>query len=656
MSIPVFHPNHPHNRPQYPIPTPLAPGYDTNIPRMPSASARSRNPSAAPPSSYKSPGGMSDSDASVGSSPSNRRCFCGREVVDGGIYCSIDCARSDAFTSLCYKPGGPSTSGPIPTHPPSLGSAMPTPSAESTDGPDWNASHYRRMARADSRRDERREERRRRRAEGSIASSAITSRSATLSTVSSSSSRVPDLVGGYTHSRNASTASTASSVSGWSGSTLSRNPSSASNISSASRRYRGDAVGVIQEDDDEEEYLDTRPYPLPGRGAGGMGMSLSGMGGGALGGHKKSRSGHTKRKGAEPPMGMGKDMRDILEEIISMEKSFSLEDEIILGEDSAVDTPVPAPGLFTAVFDKPPRTPSPISHRRTRSVAPDAPLRGTHRASMSLSQHPSGLAPPPNPQRHSRSRPSSLMGLHQSSLSESHTALYLATASPVAPSRRSASPKLRSRNSLSFTPESAGPAINLSAARFGGGGIDSPASASALTPSARRRPQVSPSAAYAPMEGWRFPGSTSGFGGTTTPRGPQQPSQPIAQPALLPEHSLPPHLLWPPHPQSLSQSQSQPTFPTSPGADTPTFLAPLSRPGQNINFTPGALTGPGDFTPPPSGLRLGVLLGSGDEMEVDDEDDGSTAHGHGHGQPMGAREYLPVFLEAEGFRGRQWAS
>jgi hypothetical protein len=55
-------------------------------------------------------------------------------------------------------------------------------------------------------------------------------------------------------------------------------------------------------------------------------------------------------------------------------------------------------------------------------------------------------------------------------------------------------------------------------------------------------------------------------------------------------------------------------------------------------------------------MRLGVLLGSGDEMEVDDEDDGSTAHGHGHGQSMGARGYLPVFLEAEGFRGRQWGS
>jgi len=54
-------------------------------------------------------------------------------------------------------------------------------------------------------------------------------------------------------------------------------------------------------------------------------------------------------------------------------------------------------------------------------------------------------------------------------------------------------------------------------------------------------------------------------------------------------------------------------------------------------------------TAPNSGVRLGVLLGSmspGDGMDVDDDDDNSTAHGHGHGA------YLPVFLEAEGFRGR----
>ena len=64
---------------------------------------------------------------------------------------------------------------------------------------------------------------------------------------------------------------------------------------------------------------------------------------------------------------------------------------------------------------------------------------------------------------------------------------------------------------------------------------------------------------------------------------------------------------------------------------------------------------------PNSGMRLGVLLGSGSgDDEDDDEDeadgdvdmdmdeDGSTAHGHGAALERG---YLPVFLEAEGFRG-----
>jgi hypothetical protein len=233
------------------------------------------------------------------------------------------------------------------------------------------------------------------------------------------------------------------------------------------------------------------------------------------------------------------------------------------------------------------------------------------------------------------------MGLHQSSLSESHTALYLATASPMAPSRRSASPMLHSRNSLTFTPQAAGPAIN------GAGLIGRFDSPNVSTPS-RRRPGVSPTASYNTMDGWRFPGSGSGtgFGGTISPRGPQPTSAPI--PADRANANIPPHLLWP----------SQPLFPQSPGIDTPQFLSALhARPNPLPNLAiPNS--GPSDFHPPQSGMRLGVLLGSGEdaedvEMDMDEGDDESTAHGHGHGGNVfngGGGEYLPVFLEAEGFR------
>lgn len=649
--VPVFHPDHPHNRPV----KPLGSAYNPNVPVS----------SRPPPSSYrlKSPGGMSDSDASVQSSPAVQRCFCGRIVADGGIYCSIgmptcyqqkryelmitDCARSDAFTSLCYKSNaGPSSyrqpisdtsSAPLSRYPSSAKSTASTVSELDSSAPEWNASHYRRLARADAKREERREERRRRRAEGSVASSTI-SRSTTYSSVSSSSisSRVPDLVHG--HSRNISTASSASSA--WSGSNLSRNPSSASNISSTSRRYRGDNVAVIQEDDDEEEFLDTRPYPIPGRTVGT--------------GHKKSKSGHARKRIAEP-IGMGKDMRDILEEIISMEKNFNLEEDDIVNDDGI--TPAPLPGLFTATFDKPPRTPSPIAPSRRRSIAPNAPIRG-HRSSLSnpLGSPGGGYVNQGPPQR----RPPSLMGLHQSSLSESHTALYLATASPVAPSRRSASPKLHSRNSLTFTPEKAGPVIPGL-----GGKFDSPIPTLISTPS-RRRPQASPTGTYGTMNTWRFPGSATG--GISTPRGPRVntaiPRAQSEEPDSA-QTAVPPHLLWP----------TQPMFPQSPGVDTPTFISALQhRPPLRLSTSgmngPEAGSASGEMLPPHSGMRLGVLLGSGQGQDVDvdmdmdeDEDEGSTLHGHSMttqldgARPAGRGEYLPVFLEAEGFRQtRQWAA
>lgn len=521
---------------------------------------------------------------------------------------------------MCYKSAPEPSFAPPSSYrqPPSLASSISSslsrnPSTSSTcatastasvnsDG-EWNASHYRRLARADLRREERKEERKRRRADASV-----------VSTSSSASRNVPELIGGGGHSRNVSVASSVTSlISAWSSGNLSRNPSSASSVSaSSSRRGFGGGVNVdavILEDDDEEWLANDEtersfnPHPSA---------------------HKRHRRGGSssgKRKKQLGSFGMGKDMRDVLEEIIQMEKGFMVDDQ---------DGDAP-PGLFTTTFHKPPRTPSPmcVENRSVNSQAPGAPIRG-HRSELS---HPN-----PSP-AFAQQRPSSLRGLHQSSLSESHTALYLATASPIAPGRRSASPKLKARNSLTFSADIAGPVIgnglfSLPCARF-----DSPAN---LTPSSRRH-NISPTGSHLAKDNWRFPsGSGSGLD-MATPTRPVAPPQAARQnayetpvrPALTLNtktvERIEPHLLWPPPAPPLAPA----LFPSSPATSTPDF--------------PSMTSVQMGVTAPNSGVRLGVLLGSmspGDGMDVDDDDDNSTAHGHGHGA------YLPVFLEAEGFRGR----
>ncbi|WWD18760.1 hypothetical protein CI109_103215 [Kwoniella shandongensis] len=623
---------------------------------------------------------VSDSESSLSPSPSARgRCFCGRTTEDGGIYCSVACARSDAFSSLCYKPTVP-LAEPLLTHstqhPPSLASSISTslsrnPSSASTSsttyddqGSDWNASHYRRLARADIRREERKEERRRRRAEGSLASSISTSRSTMMSTSSSASRAVPDLVGGASgsHSRNPSIASSITSLSSstWGAGSLSRN---VSNASSTSRRGYGTNVNVdavIMEDDDEKEWLQsemTKPYtpamPISSKkpqmkrrdsrsAPGGTGVSA-----------KKG-----KKTTPDPlPFGMGKDMRDVLEEIIQMEKSFLVSDNENEDVDDSMAPPA-APGLFTSQFDRPPRTPSPVTagKKRVQNIqqAPGAPMRG-HRSSASQS------AIPPSPSYNAPSapqRPPSLMGLHQSSLSESHTALYLATASPVASSgRRSASPKLELRRSISFTPDAAGPSISLGGLPFPRHNFDS--ISPAVTPSSRRHNRT-PQAVHPAMDNWRFPSPLNGTSSTMAT--PTRPSQSQMQtPDAIPSEGMDriePALLWPAPPPNLQPS----LFPSSPAADTPEFPSLHSRmPRSNsgnviLPATPQRISAPG------SGMRLGVLLGSGDDgMDVDmEDDDGSTEQGH-DAHAVGGRGtgYLPVFLEAEGFRAidaarRRW--
>lgn len=539
------------------------------------------------------------------------------------------------------------------------------------------------MCRADLRREERKEERRRRRAEGgnaSIASSSASSSRGTLASVAStsSSSRVPDLVGG-SHSRNASVASSRTSFSSTGG--LSRQ---CSNASTSSRRGHGGGVHVdtviMEDEDEEEEWLisDTNyetKYPLPSAPKYRVQQYPHP--------HQRRRPsvskthGHGQGKKKLEPFGMGKDMRDVLEEIIQMEKEFVIDETSDDQIDRQRERQEMTPGVFTAVFDRPPRTPSPALDGKRESVVPGAPLRGAggyHRKSVSMAQahthaHGHVASPPPIERAQPRPRPPSTYG-HSASLSESHTALYLATASPESGRRSASPPRLKARNSMTFTPESAGPVIPGFLNAFGNGhghGYGHSQSPNLSTPS-RRRPIPSPSAHHPTMSGWRFPHSN-----TATPtkltidtqnlevRTPRR-ARPDTEAET--EREMHPHLLWPPN-INLAPS----LFPSSPGMNgTPIHdhdHDPASRFRQQVNTSPTASTwgmgmgmGTGHhLSPPNSGVRLGYLLGSGDEdvdmsMDMDDTDDQSTVHGHGHGH-VDHRGYLPVYLRegrSEGFR------
>ncbi|WWC62896.1 uncharacterized protein I303_105494 [Kwoniella dejecticola CBS 10117] len=680
-SVPVFHPDHPHNRQPYPLYESRTP--NQHLKRPTASSSKSRGMFAQQSQSGKyGEDGLSDSESSLSPSPSSKsRCFCGNPTQDGGIYCSVSCARSDAFSSLCYKPTECSTQ-PIQSHHqhPTISSAVSASlsrnasSASSTsiassssnqDVGDWNASHYRRLAQADLRRQERKEERRKRRAEGSLASSISTSRSTMMSVSSSSSRSVPDLIGGHSHSRNPSIASsiTSMSSSNWGlGGSLSRNPSSASTSSRKGGAGYGGNVNIgaaIMEDEDEAEWLQSEfaqpQFPaIPTSTTKRPTHSRSG-----------SKSASQSRKGRKHtpdplPFGMGKDMRDVLEEIIQMEKSFLVSDnendqDDMLDDDddkmSQVGSTQPA-GLFTSQFDRPPRTPSPVSTSKRRgSIAPGAPMRG-HRSALSHSALP---PPSPNIRDPKPQRPPSLIGLHQSSLSESHTALYLATASPVAPGpgRRSASPKLEYRKSITFTPDAAGPSISfdLPAPRRM---FESPSGT--ITPMGRRRLNLTPQAVHPSMNGWRFPAGNGGSNMATPTRSSQPQFPPHSQPQIEVDSSIEPTLLWPSQPPNLQPA----LFPCSPAVETPEYQG-MSRLAGQMDNRDSQLSAPG------SGMRLGELLGSGNgdgsgpgdngdvdmvvEVEGEEEEDDAESTEQGH-SAMGARMmgYLPVFLEAEGFR------
>lgn len=471
------------------------------------------------------------------------RCVCGRRAdSDSGMYCSPDCARQDAFSSL--------------THTRNNSTTHPDHSFEMDDY-DTTGSRHRRAVRADPyRTDLTREERRRKqRADGNDSISPMSARNLMLSP------SVPELVS--SHSRNTSTASSVFSLSSMSSSmSLSRNPSTSSrNVALNS---------VILED--ARENLSTDRSTL-----------------------KASRRTHSIDNDAPPSKRLA--VNDMLDEIISMENEFGDDmDTADIHADFEMPS-TPEHVAFNPVI-RPPRTPSPppVAVARSPPGAPAAPDR--RRGSLV------------------RSRPMSNLAAHASSLSESHTALYLATASPAAsppPSlskkdlRRSASPKLHIRRSISFTPQAAGPALAAPPrSRYN----DSPG----LTPVRRTKTD----ALRATIDAWRFPTSSSSpavleIEGTT----PTAASRLAAEPQT-PIHFRP-SLLWPQSHQVPEETEEEAT---SVSPSSPSFGTNLPRHQRSASNR--------SMSPPRSSMRLGALLGlsgSASDMDTDEPDDAGTIRG-----------------------------
>lgn len=560
------------------------------------------------------------------------------------------CARYDAINSLCYK----SHQSPLlaqnidfqqagsltqaPSQPLLLGSSSTASSSAAIAGDDdhWHAPHYR-LSHADMRKQERRDERRRRRAEGSSSGSMSSNRSTVQSTSSSIASRaVPDLVGGGGHSRNPSVASSVTSLAS-SAFSLSRNPSVASNHSKRGLGGGFNVDSIIMETEGEQEWLrseSSKPY-------GSISLARQTH-------HKplnsRSMSGRQRKNTPDLPLGMGQDMRDVLEEIIQMEQSYLVDDT---NSPTSPDDP-PPPRLFSSQFG-PPRTPSPSSNRKRAPPAPGAPDTSVRGHRSTLSQN--ALAPPHTPacQPQRGPRPSSLFGMHQSSLSESHTALYLATASPAAAETRSASPKLETRRSLVFTADNAGPSINVDTEHLSTGvpsltlpRRNSEANSPMVTPMNRRFVQNrTPKAIHPSMDGWRFP---SPMNATTPTRSARQniPDTPlmgesrgihgIAQNRCCSPERITPALLWPP--------QSRPR-----GNLPPINLEPSLFPGSPVAI-------PYSVNPLSHVERGNMTQGDREDDIMDVEMRGSPGyHDSSTEVPGNGGRYLLVPLETESSRG-----
>lgn len=406
-------------------------------------------------------------------------------------------------------------------------------------------------------REERRELERRQRAECSLSPESTRSPSA-----------VPELVS--SHSRNTSTASSTFSFASSSGS-LSRAPSTSSHTPFAASVVIDDA---IMEDD---ELMEAAPPTARSTLRAQARRHLT----------EASKEPAPTIVPGGPMLAQNMAVDDMLDEIINMEESFRVPDDPVAHRRSRHrrGTSTPDCDHFVPTAFRPPRTPSPVLGRRA-SIIPPAPNAPDRR--NSLVQH----------------RPPSMYA-HASSLSESHTALYLATASPVAPQakpryRRSASPKLSVRRSITFSPQAAGPALGgpPPRARF-----DSPG----LTPV--RRKHLTPTAHHPPMEGWRFPTASSSAVTPTNARHTASHSQ-------VPDLYAPdvrPQLLWPQPSHGDNGPPAAQLLERSASHSSPSSLAPRYSPDDEL------------FQPPSSALRLGMLMNSDcDDM---DSDDASTVRG-----------------------------
>lgn len=492
--------------------------------------------------------------------PMGGRCFCGNSLDSkrmSGTFCSIcgcvnwpvltaDCARNGTFTSLTHN-RQPSITGTQSMGHLSDPLAIQHDSRAASAASDYEEPppHPRAMARAD----QRREERRRRRADPIECPSPLLARSSTLPNMTgniptTSPTWVPDLVS--SHSRNTSTASSVFSLASTAG--LSRTGSTCSSLHA---RHPSVAVGAAIMEVDGEDPAESN-------------LARSTL-------KARSRRRHQpgpSRSLASSTSSSSSDMRvhDMLDELINMEQSFRVHEEA-----AAMAQPEREPSpVFTPLLDRPPRTPSPVNVAPVLPPAPGGERRGSH----------------------SQPRPSSQFTAHQTSLSESHTALYLATASPLKTStssdrvRRSASPELSLRRSIVFTPSLAGPILPPSPPSH----ADSPA-----TPSRRKNAILQNS-----ISGWRFP--KPGF---------ETPTRSDFGMADDIDDDFEPACLWPEDNNSLG-----------PSALTAT------RSTMNLRDLTGSTR-----TPPRSGIRLGMLLGSSidEDVDVDMEsefsDDRSTVRG-----------------------------
>jgi hypothetical protein len=288
-------------------------------------------------------------------------------------------------------------------------------------------------------------------------------------------------------------------------------------------------------------------------------------------------------------------VHDMLDELIQMEQSFRVHDPHTIEHPTGDDFHVAPPPqrVATPVFtplQRPPRTPSPVNSGSV--MVPPAPGAPDRRNSLT------------------DSRPSSTFA-HQSSLSESHTALYLATASPLHSStnernRRSASPQLNVRRSIVFTPSHAGPILPPSPRRF-----DSPS---------RRKP-VTTAVQHPVMNNWRFPKTE--FDTDMDGQDDDEYDDDLPEPTGL---------LWPQGNSSgfsnasgLSSSSgftsssgfsyASSAFSSSSGLNLSSAAAfPTSRASMNLAEL---ATNNRTMVPPRSGLRLNMLLSSSNDDDAD---------------------------------------